>query len=70
MSPMSSFWWLSASASRRADSVMNSPYSDCSLPCSASLRAWRICVRWVTHEVENDANPPVAASARAERAEM
>jgi hypothetical protein len=64
------FWWLSASATRRADSVMNSLYSASSLARSASLCECRICARWVAQDVENDAKPPIAAPARPEKAEI
>jgi hypothetical protein len=30
---------------------------------------WRICVRCVTQEVEKEAKPPIAAPARAEKAD-
>ena len=70
MSPISSFWWLSASPSKRDASATKSLYSATSLALSASRLAWRSCARCVSQAVANDAVPPSAAPARAENAEM
>ena len=54
MSATSSFWWLSASANRWANSVMNSLYQRfSSLARSAPLCECRIYARWVVQDVEN-----------------